>query len=76
MTVYLGWGVLMAYGLMGFMDTRLWYLHNYRALPMFGLPLLLFAADELLRAVAWLGALPWRRSRARLALGAGSGVPS
>ena len=35
------------------MDTRFWYLHNYRALPMFGLPLLLFALDEALRA-AWL----------------------
>jgi hypothetical protein len=39
---------------MGFMDTRLWYLHNYRALLMFGLPLLLFAADEVLRGLVRL----------------------
>ena len=44
----------MAYALLGFMDTRFWYLHNYRALPMFGLPLLLFAADEMLRGIGWL----------------------
>lgn len=54
MTLYLGWGGLLAYALMGFMDTRFWYLHNYRALPIFGLPLLLFAVDELLRGVTWL----------------------
>jgi hypothetical protein len=65
MTVYLGWGCLMAYALMGFMDTRFWYLHNYRALAMFGLPLLLFAGDEILRFVGWLVSLPLRRSRRR-----------
>ena len=54
-SLYLGWGALMAYALMGFMDTRFWYLHNYRALLMFGLPLLLFATDELLRGIVWLG---------------------
>jgi hypothetical protein len=48
--VYLGWGVMLAYALLGFEDTRFWFLHNYRAIPMFGLPLLLFGADELLRA--------------------------
>jgi len=56
MTLYLGWGVLMSYALMGFMDTRFWYLHNYRALPMFGLPLVLFALDEALRGLGWLAA--------------------
>jgi hypothetical protein len=48
----------MAYALMGFMDTRLWFLHNYRALPMFGLPLALFVLDELLRVLGWLAARP------------------
>jgi hypothetical protein len=54
MTLYLGWGVLMLYALMGFMDTRFWYLHNYRALPVFLLPIGLIALDELLRAIWWL----------------------
>jgi hypothetical protein len=68
LTLYLGWGVLMAYALMGFMDTRFWYLHNYRAVPMFGLPLLLFAADELLRGLVWLATLPVRRSQSPISL--------
>jgi hypothetical protein len=51
LTLYLGWGVMLAYGLLGFQDTRFWYLHNYRAIPMFGLPLLLFGIDELLRGI-------------------------
>jgi len=63
LTVYLGWGVLMAYALMGFGDTRFWYLHNYRALPMFGLPLLLFLSDELLRGVVRAGRWTARRAR-------------
>jgi hypothetical protein len=54
-SLYLAGGALMAYALMGFMDTRFWYLHNYRALAMFGLPLLLFTTDELLRGIVWLG---------------------
>lgn len=61
LTVYLGWGVLMAYSLMGFQDTRFWYLHNFRALPMFGLPLALFLLDELLRGVWWTGRWSFRR---------------
>jgi hypothetical protein len=61
LTVYLGWGVLLAYALMGFQDTRLWFLHNYRALPMFGLPLIVFVADELLRGLYWLTAILFRR---------------
>jgi hypothetical protein len=60
MTLYLGWGVLMLYALMGFMDTRFWYLHNYRALPVFLLPIVLFALDELLRAAWWLAKRPFR----------------
>ena len=63
MTLYLGWGALMAYALMGFMDTRLWFLHNYRSLAMFGLPLVLFASDEMLRGIGWLVRLPFRRKR-------------
>jgi len=63
MTLYLGWGALMAYALMGFMDTRLWFLHNYRSLAMFGLPLVLFALDEILRGIGWLVRLPFRRGR-------------
>lgn len=51
LTVYLAWGVMLAYGLLGFQDTRFWYLHNYRAVAMFGLPLLLFVLDELLRGI-------------------------
>jgi hypothetical protein len=53
---------------MGFMDTRFWYLHNYRALPMFGLPLLLFALDELLRGLGWLAKLALRRPKAPIGL--------
>lgn len=68
MTLYLGWGGLMGYALMGFMDTRFWYLHNYRALPMFGLPLLLFALDETLRGIGWLLTRPLRRSTAPVQL--------
>jgi hypothetical protein len=68
LTLYLGWGGLMAYALMGFMDTRFWYLHNYRALPMFGLPLVLFALDELLRGVGWFLTLPLRRPNAPIGL--------
>jgi hypothetical protein len=51
------------------MDTRFWYLHNYRALPMFGLPLLLFAADELLRGLIWAttGLVRWSRANVSLA---------
>ncbi|MCC7368871.1 MAG: hypothetical protein IT306_10640 [Chloroflexi bacterium] len=64
LTVYLGWGVLLAYSLMGFQDGRFWYLHNFRAIPMFGLPLVLFLLDELLRGIWWTGALTWRRLRA------------
>jgi hypothetical protein len=60
LTVYLGWGVLLAYALLGFQDTRFWYLHNYRAVAMFGLPLVLFALDELLRGLVWATALPFR----------------
>jgi len=63
LTLYLGWGGLMAYGLMGFMDTRFWYLHNYRALPIFGLPLLLFALDELLRGIGLLVTILLRRPK-------------
>jgi hypothetical protein len=62
-TVYLGWGVLLAYACMGFQDTRFWYVHNYRALPTFGLPLLAMFGDELLRALGWLVALPFRSTR-------------
>jgi hypothetical protein len=60
MTLYLGWGVLMLYALMGFMDTRFWYLHNYRALPAFLLPIVLFAIDEVLRVAWWLAKRPFR----------------
>jgi len=63
LTVYLGWGVLLAYASMGFQDTRFWYVHNYRALPTFGLPLLAMLSDELLRGLGWLAALPFRSSR-------------
>jgi hypothetical protein len=51
LTIYLGWGVLLAYSLLGFQDTRFWYLQSFRALIMFGLPLILFLLDELLRGV-------------------------
>jgi len=39
---------------LGFADTELWYLHSFRAVAMFGLPLVLFVADDLLRALVWL----------------------
>jgi hypothetical protein len=61
LTLYLGWGVMMAYGLMGFQDSSYWFLHNFRALPMFLLPLLLFGGDELLRGLGWLARRPFRR---------------
>jgi hypothetical protein len=63
LTLYVGWGVMLAYSLMGFQDTRFWFLHNYRAIPMFLLPLLLFGTDEILRGLAWLTRLPFRRRR-------------
>jgi hypothetical protein len=63
LTLYLGWGVMLAYSLLGFQDTQFWFLHNYRAIPMFLLPLLLFGGDELLRGLIWLARLPLRRRR-------------
>jgi hypothetical protein len=65
LTVYLGWGVLLAYGLMGFQDTRLWYAHNYRAIPMFGLPLVAFFADEIARGITWAASWPFHRRQQR-----------
>lgn len=53
-TVFLAYGVSLAYSLMGFQDTNFWYLHNYRALPMFGVPLVLMLSDELFRFLAWV----------------------
>lgn len=53
LTVWLSWGVLLAYVGLGFADTRFWFLQNYRALAMFGLPLVLFGADEAVRGLAW-----------------------
>ncbi len=54
----------MAYALMGFMDTRFWYLHNYRALAMFGLPVVLFVLDETLRLIGWAFQRAIRQARA------------
>ncbi|MFN8634664.1 MAG: hypothetical protein U0893_12470 [Chloroflexota bacterium] len=64
LTLYVGWGVLLAYVLLGFQDTRFWYLHSYRSIAMFGLPLVLFLADELLRGIGWLARLAFKRERA------------
>jgi hypothetical protein len=61
LTLFLGWGEMLAYALLGFQDTRFWFLQNYRAVPMFVLPLLLFFADEILRGLVWLARLPFRR---------------
>lgn len=63
LTAYLSWGVLLAYAYMGFHDTRFWFVHNYRALPTFGLPVLAMVADDVLRAVAWILTWSLRRSR-------------
>jgi hypothetical protein len=63
LTVYVGWGVLMAYPLLGFQDTRFWYLHNFRALVMFGLPLAIFLLDEVLRGIWWTGRWSVRKLR-------------
>jgi len=63
LTVYLGWGVLLAYAYMGYQDTRFWFVHNFRALPTFGLPLVVMLTDEMLRVAAWLVALPFRSRR-------------
>ena len=49
--VYLTWGVLLLYATLGLGESRLWYVQTYRALPVFGLPLLLFAIDGGLRRV-------------------------
>jgi hypothetical protein len=63
LTVYLGWGVLLTYGYMGFQDTRPWFVHNYHALPTFGLPLVAMVGDETLRGLVWLVRLPFRLLR-------------
>jgi hypothetical protein len=63
LTVYLAWGVTLAYALLGFQDSRFWYLNNYRAVLMFGLPLILFAIDEALRLTVWLTRLTSRKLR-------------
>lgn len=53
-TVFLSWGVLLLYALLGFGETNLWYLQTYRSLPIFGLPLALLMLDEAARAVVAL----------------------
>jgi hypothetical protein len=53
LSVLVSWGVLLVYAGLGFEDTRFWFLFSYRSVAMFGFPLLVFFADELLRALLW-----------------------
>jgi hypothetical protein len=55
LTVLVSWGVLLVYVGLGFADTSAWFLNSYRAVGMFGLPLLVFVADDVLRALVWTG---------------------
>jgi hypothetical protein len=53
LTVLFSWGVLLVYVGLGFADTRFWFLTSYRSIGMFGLPVLIFVADDVLRAMLW-----------------------
>lgn len=71
LTVLLAWGVLLVYVGLGFADTNVWFLNSYRSVGMFGLPLLVFAADELVRVARWAG-----RALVRVARHARQNVPT
>jgi hypothetical protein len=75
--VLVSWGVLLVYVGLGFADTRFWFLFSYRSLAMFGLPILVFVADEILRGVLWCGRLAFRLvTRRRGAIAPPTGVRS
>ena len=72
--VLLSWGALLLYATLGFSESNLWYVQTYRSLAVFGLPLLVFVLDALLRA-ALVGAARLRRRIAARAP-AGSVLPA
>ncbi|MCC6177852.1 MAG: hypothetical protein IT305_21330 [Chloroflexi bacterium] len=49
--VVLAWGMLLIYPLLGFIDTSAWWLYSYRSLAIFGLPILVWLADTVLRLI-------------------------
>ena len=49
LVVYFCWGVLLLYVGLGFEETSLWYAQTFRAIPAFGLPLLLWLGESGIR---------------------------
>ena len=49
LVVYFSWGVLLIYVGLGFEETSLWYVQTFRAIPAFGLPLLLWLGETGIR---------------------------
>ncbi len=51
LVAYFPWGVLLIYVGLGFEGTNFWYLQTYRAIPAFGLPLLLWLGESGIRGI-------------------------